>query len=206
MSLLSRITPNDITFDEAGAPRYRGYEVPPFTIERTLGEVEIRRYAPHILAEVTVQASRDDALRAGFRKLAGYIFGGNSKQQSVAMTAPVSQRESQTIDMTAPVSQRETASGEWTVSFTMPAEWTMERLPQPNAGDIRFRETPAERRAVLGFPGRASDAALEKAEAELRDVLAREGLAPTGPVQRAFYDDPMTLPWARHNEVSLPLD
>ena len=108
--------------------------------------------------------------------------------------------------MTAPVSQAEAANGAWTIRFTMPSKWTLKTLPEPTAGRIDFHETQAHRRAVLGFSGRAGSSALTKAEARLRDVLAKEGVAPTGPVQHAYYDDPLTLPWARHNEVSLALD
>ena len=95
-------------------------------MESTIAEVELRQYAPHILAEVTVDGDRRSALNTGFRVLAGYIFGGNSVQASVAMTVPVAQR--QPIDMTAPVAQAG-QDGLWTVSFMMPRDWTLDTRP-----------------------------------------------------------------------------
>jgi hypothetical protein len=52
-------------------------EEPRFEVERALGEgVELRRYAPRVVAATRVQArSYDEAVSEGFRRLAGYIFG-----------------------------------------------------------------------------------------------------------------------------------
>ncbi len=172
-------------------------------MESTIAEVELRQYAPHILAEVTVDGDRRSALNTGFRVLAGYIFGGNTAQASVAMTAPVA--HSQPIDMTAPVAQAE-QDGLWTVSFMMPRDWTLDTLPKPNSATVRLVETTPERRAVLTFSGRSTDAALRAAEAKLRDTLAQNGVATVRQAAFYSYDDPMTLPWKRHNEVALTLE
>ncbi|MGB1175340.1 MAG: SOUL family heme-binding protein, partial [Luminiphilus sp.] len=48
-------------------------------------DVEIRDYDPRILATTRMT----DGQNSGFRVLAGYIFGGNEKEQEIAMTAPV---------------------------------------------------------------------------------------------------------------------
>lgn len=186
----------------AVADSYGKYETPPYVVEQVIGDVEIRQYAPHIVAEVRVRGDRRRALSAGFRVLAGYIFGDNTAKASVAMTAPVAQ--SQTIDMTSPVGQVEN-DGVWTVSFTMPSEWTLETLPVPNAAEIRLREVQGDKQAALIFSGRGTDAAIATAEQQLRATLSDAGIAADGPVSIAFYDDPMTLPWNRRNEVALSL-
>ena len=205
MSALRRLMPAAVAAAlpvGATAETYGKYEAPPYTVEARLSEAEIRAYAPHILAEVRVQGDRRAALNAGFRVLAGYIFGGNTDGQDVAMTVPVAQ--SQTIDMTAPVTQTG-ADGVWTVSFMMPRQWTLDTLPVPNSDAITFRKTEAHREAVLTFSGRASEAQLAAREAELRATLAAEGIETEGPVRHYYYDDPFTLPWARRNEVALRL-
>ena len=63
----------------------------PYTVERTLESgVEIRRYGDTVIAETVIDASTyADAGNEGFRRLAGYIFGGNQSKQKIAMTAPV---------------------------------------------------------------------------------------------------------------------
>ena len=85
---------------------HKGYELPPYTVERSEGAREIRVYGPHLLAEVRVAGGRQAAIQAGFRTLAGYIFGGNAGSSRIAMTAPVAQQGAQQgtrIAMTAPV-------------------------------------------------------------------------------------------------------
>ena len=185
------------------AQTYGKYELPPYEVTAQLGDVELRAYAPYIVAEVAVEGDRRAALNQGFRILAGYIFGGNAARQSVDMTTPVAQ--SQSIDMTTPVAQSQ-SDGIWTVSFMMPSIWTLDTLPEPNNAAVRFREMPPRTEAVIVFSGRATQNALETQEAALRSILAAEGLSPVGDVQHYFYDDPMTLPWNRRNEVALVLD
>src|SRR5271166_4069182 len=54
----------------------RAAEEPPHTVLLSDGNFEIRDYPSLTIAEVTVRANRNDAAYAGFRKLAGFIFGG----------------------------------------------------------------------------------------------------------------------------------
>ena len=53
------------------------YQSPAYEVERELDDVEIRRDEPCVVAETDVQASLERAGNGGFRRLAGYIFGGN---------------------------------------------------------------------------------------------------------------------------------
>ena len=55
-----------------------GTEEPPHDSERLAEGLEIRRYRPRIAAETTVEASEEQARSEGFRRVARYIFGGNS--------------------------------------------------------------------------------------------------------------------------------
>ena len=187
----------------AGADTYGKYETPPYSVNGQVGLAEVRDYGAYIMADVTVEGQRGYALRRGFRELAGYIFGGNQARSSVSMTAPVAQ--SQGIEMTAPVAQSQ-QDGLWTVSFMMPSEWTLDTLPEPNVSTIRFREVAPRREAVWQFSGRATDTALANAEASLRVELDAEGVRYSEPARYYFYDDPLTLPWNRRNEVAFVLD
>ena len=185
---------------------YRGYETPRYTVERVLSEgIEIRSYALHLLAEVQVAGDRDQALGRGFQVLAGYIFGGNTSADKVAMTSPVTQRQGTGIAMTSPVSQTG-ADGVWAVTFMMPAQYTVETLPVPDNDAIRFYEAAPERHVVLTFSGWTRDAVLQSREAELRAAAAAAGLAITGGPIFHYYDDPFTAPWRRRNEVAFVIE
>jgi hypothetical protein len=186
-----------------GETRYRGYEGPAYAVEVRDGAFEVRRYAPQIVAEVTVAGDRGRALSRGFRVLAGYIFGGNDGAAKVAMTAPVAQEPAR-IAMTSPVAQQAAGDG-WVVRFTMPSDFTLATLPRPRDPAIRLVGLPGDRQAVLRFSGLAGAGAWAAREAELAAWVAARGLRPTGPVRHYWYDDPFTLPWRRRNEVAQPV-
>ena len=52
-------------------------EVPNYTILKSDEEIEIRRYEPMIIAQVSIESSRKETLNQGFKILADYIFGNN---------------------------------------------------------------------------------------------------------------------------------
>lgn len=186
----------------AMAETYKGNETPAYTVEQTDGAVEIRSYSPHIAAEVTVSGSRDAAVGAGFRLLAGYIFGSNEAKAKVAMTTPVAQSEK--IAMTTPVTQAG-AGDDWTVQFMMPAAYTLATLPKPKDPRIRFVTTESRRMVVLRFAGVPTTAALASRTAELRTWAETKRLTLLEPPEFYYYDAPFTLPWNRRNEVAFAL-
>jgi len=183
---------------------YGKYETPVYEVVQTVGTAELRSYAPHLVAVVTVQGDRRGSLNRGFRELAGYIFGGNQGSQSVDMTSPVGQTPAQ-IDMTSPVSQSGT-DGVWEVTFTMPRAYTTDSLPRPNSEAVRFEEVPARRMLVLQFSGRAGTSVLNERQTELVRIAQAAGISLDGPPVFSFYDDPFTAPWARRNEVGFVIE
>ena len=182
----------------------REAEEPAFRVVDRVGVVEIRQYAPRIAAETAVNGSEMEARSAGFRRLAGYIFGNNRSRSKVAMTAPVAQAKEE-IAMTAPVAQARDASGQWTIQFFMPAKYTMETLPQPLDPAVRLVNVPSEMIAVLRFSGSTAPDAVEARERELLRELKGSAWQPTGTAVAWFYDPPWTLPPFRRNEVAVPV-
>ena len=143
-------------------------EEPKFSLVLKDGTFEVRDYPGLVVAEVSVGGDRNAASNAGFRLLAGYIFGGNAGQKSIAMTAPVTQAPAggSKIAMTAPVTQSGEA-GQWTVQFTMPSGYTIEQLPVPNDQRVQIKQVPPTRMAVLKFSGLARDSIVTKKSEEL---------------------------------------
>ncbi|BBZ03937.1 heme-binding protein [Mycolicibacterium chitae] len=181
-----------------------GTEEPMYLSEPLSGGVEIRRYGPRIAAETTVLEDDEQARNTGFRRLAGYIFGGNSRQTSIAMTAPVAQ-SSEKIAMTAPVAQSRDPQGGSVIRFYMPAKWSLATLPSPNDSHVRLVEVPAETFAVLRFTGDRSPAAVQRRTEELLKTLADNGIKSDGEALSWFYDPPWTIPFRRRNEVAVPI-
>ena len=169
---------------------YKGYETPSYSVAQQREGFELRSYESHVVAEVTVRGSREGAINAGFRELAGYIFGGNETETKIAMTSPV---------MQAPLGDA------WVIRFMMPSEFAASDLPEANSDAVRFTTSPPQRFAVAQFSGRATTSELNRELAELEDKVDLAGLKSDGPAQFLFYDSPFTMPWNRRNEVAIPL-
>ncbi len=165
-------------------------EEPPHRVVSKDGDFEVRDYPALTIAEVTVDADRNAAGNAGFRKLAGFIFGGNASGQKIAMTAPVIEAS---------------AGGGWTVRFVMPQGFTPASLPRANDPSIRFGEEPPARYAVLRFSGFAEDGATEAQTRELERRMQAKGLAPAGPPLIAQYNPPWIPGFMRRNEIMIPV-
>lgn len=160
-------------------------EEPVFTTLGTVDGVELRRYAPGIQARTPLEHSGQT--NAGFRRLAGFIFGGNDRDMEIAMTAPV----------------EETLEPEPTMAFTMPGEYRMEDLPAPDDAEVELVEIPARTVAVLAFSGWATEGKVADRTRELLETLQVRGIEVVGPPSLNQYNPPWTPPFMRRNEIMI---
>lgn len=166
---------------------------------------EIRNYPAHIVAQTVVEgvSVNGDGFNEGFRILADYIFGGNVKKQSIAMTAPViAQGSSEKIAMTVPVTGKAEGAS-WVVSFGMPSGYTLGTLPTPNDPRIKLVEVPEQKIAALRFSWYRTDSRFEKMHKRLVADLARDNIAIIGTPVYAGYNPPWTPPWMTRNEIMI---
>lgn len=179
----------------------------PYTVERTLESgVEIRRYGETVVAETVIESGAyGDAGNEGFRRLAGYIFGGNQGEKKIAMTAPVAMAadSGQKIAMTAPVATERDSGGGWRVAFYMPAEYTLATLPKPIDPRVTLRAVPGRHVAALRFSGRGTADQFAEHTAELTQALADAGIEAVGAPWTARYNAPWVLPLLRRNEAMI---
>jgi hypothetical protein len=179
-------------------------EEPRHEVVRTLDErVELRRYAPYVVAEVELDADASEAGNRAFPILAGYIFGKNKGERKLEMTAPVTQTATpMKMAMTAPVTQSATGAGT-RVQFVLPDSVTLATAPEPLDPRVRLREEPAATWAVIRYTGTWSQARYAEHVAALRATLAAAGIATQGEPVWARYNGPMTPWFMRRNEVWL---
>ena len=199
-------------------------EEPPYDVLEKLGEVEIRSYAAVVLAETEVEGTFEGVSSAAFRRLAGYIFGGNrvrgaaGEKTKIEMTAPVGMRPagSAKIAMTAPVGMRPAADG-----AAAPAAGSLRALGDVVRDAERLDPGDAARADRPPRDAARSAAAPDRRAAVLRPVerrplrgsrsaccarqLATSGWQVTGPAESLRYDPPWTLWFLRRNEVALPV-
>jgi hypothetical protein len=179
-------------------------EQPAYQVELDAKPFQIRLYPPMIEATIHVGGTRSAAVNTGFRSLAGYIFGDNRKKSKIAMTAPVRQNAGEKIAMTAPVSQNQAVNG-WDIRFIMPADATLQTLPEPNDGRIHLVDVPSRRFAVVSFSGFWSDTNFQSHQAALMKFIEERGLSPVSPPIYAYYDPPWTPWFLRKNEVQVEI-
>jgi hypothetical protein len=181
-------------------------EEPDHEVIKSLGSgVELRRYAPYVVAEVVLGATAEEAGNQAFPILAGYIFGKNKGEKKFAMTAPVTQSAAPArMEMTAPVTQS-AAPGGMRVQFVLPKGVSLATAPEPTDPRVQLREEPASARAVIRYSGTWSQANYEEHLALLKSTLDNAGVATQGEPVLARYNAPFTPWFLRRNEIWLAL-
>ena len=179
-------------------------ENPEYQVISANENIEIRRYKPMIIAETAVAGERGDSIGEGFKLLADYIFGNNTVNTKIAMTAPVQQESSRKIAMTAPV-QQQASDKDWKVSFVMPAKYSMSDLPKPNNEKVKLKQVPAKEFIVIKFSGSNCDENVAEHEKQLMQYVIEHQIKTTSTPKYAFYNPPWTLPMLRRNEIMLEL-
>ena len=183
-------------------------EEPTYEVLRTIDEVEVRQYAPYVVAEVHIDADADEAGNLAFPILAGYIFGKNKGEKTFEMTAPVTQVAApQLLEMSAPVTQTPVAgsAGRYLIQFVLPKGVTLASAPEPLDPRVTLREVPAQTVAVIRYSGFWSAANYAEHLDRLRAVLKTAGVATVGEPVFSRYNPPL-MPWfLRRNEIWLAL-
>ena len=196
-------------------------EEPKFALLSKDGAIELRQYAPFLIAETVVEGDMDEASNRGFRLIADFIFGNNQaagesgSSAKIAMTAPVTvapDAPAQKIAMTAPVTiaalesaANPMAARRWRIHFVMPSEYSLATLPKPKNNAVTIREVPAKQFAVLNYSGFNTETKVQQRTAELLSWVKAKNLNPLGPPQLSRYDPPWTLPMWRRNEIMVEL-
>ena len=165
-------------------------ETPDYEVLRVLNrKAEIRRYPDLILAQTQLDSNTySENSSLGFRRVAGYIFGGNEQGQKIAMTSPV------VMEMGAQTQ----------MAFVMPKQYSMDALPDPSNPNVKIAKKEARTLAVLRFGGYSDDAKIQEKAAELRSLLTKEGIAFDPKLIYMGYN----APWdfiGRRNEVAFEL-
>ena len=162
----------------------------PYKVVKNYGDFEIRVYEASLFTSVKLSSNTyKETSSKGFSILAGYIFGGNNKNEKIAMTSPVAM----TIDDVT------------TMMFLVPKKYTKETLPKPNNDDIEFTEMPAKKVAAIIFNGWANDYKIKDYKEKLRAALDKNGIKYTANFYFLGYNAPFEL-LNRKNEVIVELE
>jgi len=170
---------------------YSNIEKQKYRVIKKEKEYEIRFYPPAIFATTKLSAKSYRELgSSGFRKIAGYIFGDNETATKIAMTAPVH------MD----ISERGSS-----MSFVMPSEYTLDKLPRPVDTRIELHESPAVYMAAIKFGGFANDQKIKQYSDQLLGLLALKGVKIAGNPTYLGYNAPYELV-GRKNEIVIAVE
>jgi hypothetical protein len=162
-----------------------------YTVIQKDQNFEIRFYPSATFATIKSDAKTyQDLSGPGFRKLAGYIFGGNESKTQIAMTSPVQMDINDTVS---------------TMSFVMPSTYNQANLPKPNNPDIILKETADEYVAAIQFGGFASDKELKLYAEKLQNILKEKGIKTNGNARFFGYNPPFQLV-GRRNEIVISIE
>lgn len=147
---------------------------------------EIRLYPSVTMASITSSAKSYKELgNSGFKKLAGYIFGGNEARQQIAMTAPVHMNMADSFS---------------TMSFVMPLSYDKNNLPKPNDPDVVIKTTSEEYVAAIKFGGFASEKSIKEHTDKLKKYLEEKAVSYYGNFRFLGYNPPYQF-IGRKNEI-----
>ena len=152
---------------------------------------EVRFYPKATFAIIRSSgANYKQVASSGFRKLAGYIFGGNNQNKSIAMTAPVRME----------MSEKGSA-----MSFVMPEKYDMASLPKPNDASVEIKQSEDSYAAVIAFGGYANDEKIDVYKNKLVALLQKKNIKIIGNFNFLGYNAPYQF-IGRKNEISIPIE
>jgi len=164
--------------------------IPYETVEKN-ASFEVRRYESLVFASTHMSEGLDSAY-APFRKLFDYISGNNKNTEKIAMTAPVFlDQHEQTTE---------------TMSFVLPANFSLSTTPLPKDTAVKLSELRNFTVAVISFSGFLNQSSILIHRSKLQNWIIKRGFKAIGQPKAAGYNPPFTLPFLRRNEILIPIE
>jgi hypothetical protein len=170
------------------------------------GQMEVRAYAPYLVASVVYDESKGESKNSAFRILFKYISGANVANESIAMTSPVLDAPGKKIPMTSPVLD-ESKNGLRKMSFMVPVRYNINTVPMPTSSRVLIEEVPARIVAANRFSWFASKAKQVKKAKQLKNWI--NSLNQFNIISKSIYagyDAPLTLPHTKRHEMMFVIE
>jgi len=159
---------------------------PEFILVEKHGEIEVREYSEYVIAKTSISQGDMELNNNMFRTLAGYIFGGNNKSQSIPMTAPViTKNDESSYDM---------------IFFMLDAN-KPEDLPLPNSSNVSIEMMDLGKTISITFGMWATDSRVKYYKKKLDKHIKDNNIQIKSPLMVAQYNSPWAMPPFRKNEL-----
>ena len=162
------------------------YKEPKFTLINKNGNIEIRQYDKYVVAKTSISKKKSSLDNNMFRVLAGYIFGGNNRGQSIPMTTPVITKESySSYDM---------------IFFMLDSD-SPDDLPRPNSSKVSLETYTMGKTISIRFGMWATEQRILKYKTILDQYIQDKDILVKSNLMVAQYNSPWTMPPLRRNEL-----
>jgi len=159
---------------------------PDYDLIKKDGKIEIRQYSQYVIAKTSIKQADIVQNNNMFRTLAGYIFGGNTNNQSIPMTAPViTQNNNSNYDM---------------IFFMLDVQQP-EDLPHPNNPNISLEYMEIGKTISLSFGMWATEKRVNYYKEKLDKHIKQNQIQIKSSLMVAQYNSPWALPPFRKNEL-----
>ena len=159
---------------------------PEFILVEKHGDIEVREYSEYVIAKTSISQGDMELNNNMFRTLAGYIFGGNNKSQSIPMTAPViTKNDESSYDM---------------IFFMLDAN-KPEDLPLPNSNNVSIEMMDLGKTISITFGMWATDSRVKYYKKKLDKHIKDNNIQIKSPLMVAQYNSPWAMPPFRKNEL-----
>ena len=179
-----------------------------YTAIKKIDSIEIRSYPVSLVAEVKVKGNFNEVGNKGFRILANFIFGKNTKNTTIkdnSIENQIIKKNSEKIKMTAPVEMNKQGD-EHIIRFIMPSKYTLKTLPRPLDKRVIINKTKENKKAALTYYGSWSESNFKKHKDILIKQLQKNSISWSGDFIFARYNSPWTLWFLRKNEVLVQIN
>ena len=159
---------------------------PQYDLIKQDGKIEIRQYPEYVIAKTSVKQVDVNQSNNMFRTLAGYIFGGNTNNQSIPMTAPV-------------ITQNNNLN--YSMIFFMLEAKELKDLPAPNNKNISLEYMGIGKTISISFGMWATEKRVNYYKEKLDKYIKENYIQVQSPLMVAQYNSPWALPPFRKNEL-----
>ena len=149
--------------------------------------VEIRDYN-NLLYVSYVPMNKSDRSNS-FRRVADFIFGNNSRNESISMTSPVVMKTYNNYEM----------------AFIMPSIYTIDNLPSTNSSDLNVYEEKGGIKAVIKYSGFSNNEKEERFIKKLKETLDANNIDYKNDFEVLVYNPPYQM-FNRKNEISVTIN
>ena len=166
------------------------YKEPSYVLLEKEKNIEIREYGSYVVAR-TSHSVNDVEENNMFRTLASYIFGGNAKDESIPMTAPVTTYQN---------------NADYHMLFYMLDAKSIEDMPESNGQNIVFETFTLGKCAVVSFSWFTTDSRIDYYTKLLNNYLDENDIKANSSFMVNRYDPPWRLPFFRRNEILVKIN